>query len=132
MLDSIRAPSGGTGIEAHVNDVIHDNGRWIARASITTAAGHDPAARALSIDVLAVVIATLLPWSMSGVVVFVVIWIGWLSIALNPCTLLRQLKRPAWPVPLMLPVPELLCKMWFCTSIQFRLYAISPTAKLPG
>ena len=79
-----------------MNEVTNKSTSWIAQASTVLAAWHDPVARILNVDLLAVVIAILLPWSTSGVVIFAALWIAALLPTLNLRTFLRLLKRPIW------------------------------------
>ena len=44
--------------------------------SVIWSARHDPAARILNIDLLAVLIAILLPWSTTGVAIAAVLWLS--------------------------------------------------------
>src|SRR5258708_6960213 len=69
--------------------------------ALVMSARHDPAARILNVDLLTVLIAILLPWSTTGVVIVAVLWI----IALVPT-------------------------LWSDASWGERLYAAGPTAKL--
>src|SRR5437867_2691868 len=46
-----------------------------AKSSIVFTAWSNPAARILNVDLLAIFIAILLPWSTSGVLIFVALWI---------------------------------------------------------
>jgi hypothetical protein len=66
---------------------------------VVFSAWNDPAARILNIDLLAVVIATLLPWSTSGVVIFVLPWIVALVPTLEPRAFLHSLARPVCIAP---------------------------------
>src|SRR5947199_4157461 len=105
MLHSIRIlqlPIQGIGVEAPVNEVTDLNSYWRMKASVVFAAWHDPAARILNIDLLALVIAILLPWSTSGVVIFVALWIIALLPTLEPRALLSSLRQPSCLAPIAL------------------------------
>src|ERR1700712_4000611 len=43
--------------------------------SVIFSAWHDPAARILNVDLLAVLIAILMPWSTTGAVIAIVMWV---------------------------------------------------------
>ncbi|WP_375415324.1 O-antigen ligase family protein [uncultured Bradyrhizobium sp.] len=94
------------------------------------AAWHDPAARMLSVDLLAVLIALLLPWSTSGVSIFVILWIAALIPTLEARALLRTLRRPASVLPIALFALALAGTLWSDAAWGARLYAVGPTVKL--
>jgi O-antigen ligase len=62
-------------------------------------ARHDPAARILNVDLIAVLVAALLPWSTSGVAIVVPIWLVALIPTLNLRPFMRSLRRPACVLP---------------------------------
>src|SRR3984957_20743226 len=68
--------------------------------SLVFSAWHDPAARILNVDLLTVLIAILLPWSTTGVVIAVVLWIFALIPTLEARSFLRSLKRPIGALPI--------------------------------
>lgn len=103
---------------------------WFAKASIVFAAWHDPFARILNVDLLAVIIAVLLPWSTSGVIIFAVLWIIALIPTLKPHAFLRLLKQPIYLTPLALLVLAVAGTLWSDASWDTRLHAISPLTKL--
>lgn len=94
------------------------------------AARHDPAARILNVDLLAVVVAALLPWSTSGVAIFVLLWIVALIPTLEVGAFLRSLQRPISALPVALFVLALVGTLWSDAPWGARLYAVGPTAKL--
>ena len=106
------------------------NPSWFANASIVFAAWHDPFARILNVDLLAVIIAILLPWSTSGVIIFAVLWIIALIPTLEPCAFLRLLKQPIYLTPLALFVLAVAGTLWSDASWDARIHAVGPTTKL--
>ncbi len=60
----------------------------------------DSAVLTLTVDVLAVLVAAVLPWSTSGVGILMVLWFLALIPTLDPRALLRSLTRPASSLPL--------------------------------
>jgi len=113
-----------------LNEGANRNASWFAKASIVFAAWHDPVARILNVDLLAVVIAVLLPWSTSGVVIFVVLWIIAMIPTFEPRTFLRLLKRPVCSTPIAMFVLALAGTLWSDASWDARLHAVGPTTKL--
>jgi len=93
-------------------------------------AWHDPDARILNVDLLAVLIAIMLPWSTSGVAIAVVLWVVALVPTIEWRALLRSLMRPVSALPIAIFVLALLGTLWSDASWSARLYAIGPTAKL--
>lgn len=93
-------------------------------------AGHDPAARMLNVDIIAVVIAVLLPWSTSGAGIGIVVWLAALAATLELRPFLRSLQRPinAWPIALV--ALAALGTLWSDASWGARLHALSPATKL--
>ena len=98
--------------------------------SVIWSARHDPAARILNIDLLAVLIALLLPWSTSGVAIAAVLWLVALIPTVEPRALLRSLLRPISALPIALFALALVGTLWSDASWGARLHAVSPTAKL--
>jgi O-antigen ligase len=97
--------------------------------SLILSARHDPVARILNADLLAVLIAILLPWSTSGVAIAAVLWIIALVPTLEVRALLRSLARPISALPIALFALALAGTLWSDASWGVRLYAVSPTAK---
>src|ERR1700720_2666020 len=93
-------------------------------------AWRDPAARTLTVDVLAVLVAAALPWSTSGVAIFMVLWFLALIPTLDPRALLRSLKRPASALPLALFALAVAGTVWAESPWPARLHGINPVAKL--
>src|SRR5262249_12359061 len=99
---------------------------WLSAIS---AARHDPAARLRNVDLLAMLIAILLPWSTSGVGIAVLLWLVALIPTVEPSALLLSLKRPVALLPVVvfiLPLVGPLCSEPTCPE---RLQAMSPVAK---
>jgi O-antigen ligase len=93
-------------------------------------ARHDPAARILNVDLIAVLVAAVLPWSTSGVAIVVPIWLVALIPTLNLRPFMRSLRRPACVLPVGLFVLAAVGTLWSEAPWGARLYAISPTVKL--
>src|SRR6266404_7048118 len=102
----------------------------VSGLSLVLSAWRDPAARILNIDLLAVLIAILLPWSTSGVAIAGVLWIIALIPTIEMRAFLRSLMRPICALPIALFVLALVGTLWSDAAWGARLYAVSPTAKL--
>jgi len=98
--------------------------------SLVLSAWHDPVARILNVDLLTVLIAILLPWSTTGVVIAVVLWIFALITTLEIRPFLRSLKRPIGALPIAFFALALIGTLWSDASWGARFYAVGPTAKL--
>ena len=68
--------------------------------SLVLSAWHDPAARILNVDLVAVLFAILLPWSTTGAVIAAVLWVIALVPTLDAGALWRSLKRPFCVLPI--------------------------------
>jgi O-antigen ligase len=90
----------------------------------------DPATRTLTVDVLAVLVAVALPWSTSGVAIFMVLWFLALIPTLDPRALLRSLARPASVLPLAFFALAVVGTLWADSPWPARLHGINPVAKL--
>jgi O-antigen ligase len=93
-------------------------------------ARHDPAARILNVDLLAILVAALLPWSTSGVAIVALIWLGALLPTLEVRAFARSLMRPVCVLPVALFALAVVGTLWSDAEWSARLYAITPTAKL--
>ena len=113
-----------------MNEGVNKNASWLAKASIVFAAWHDPVARIFNVDLLAVAIALLLPWSTTGVVIFVLLWIIALVPTLKLRAFFRSLKRPICLAPIAIFVLALAGTLWSNVSWDTRLHAVGPTTKL--
>jgi O-antigen ligase len=93
-------------------------------------ARRDPAARMLNVDIIAVLIAVLLPWSTSGVGIGILIWLVALAATLELRPFLRSLQEPinAWPIALV--ALAALGTLWSEASWGARLHALGPATKM--
>ena len=91
---------------------------------------HDPAAHILNVDLLTVLIAILLPWSTSGVVIAAVLWLIALVPTLEVRAFLQSLKRPICVLPIAVFALALVGTLWSDASWAERLHAVGPTARL--
>lgn len=98
--------------------------------ALIMSARHDPAARILNVDLVAVLIALLLPWSTTGVVIASVLWVIALIPTLELGALLRSLKRPICTFPIAMFALALVGTLWSDAPWGERLYAAGPTVKL--
>ena len=93
-------------------------------------ARHDAAARILNIDLVAVLVAALLPWSTSGVAIGMVLWLIALAPTVEWRPLLDSLRRPVSWLPIVLVVLAALGTLWSDAPWAVRVYALSPATKL--
>jgi O-antigen ligase len=100
-----------------------------AMFSRVLSARHDPTARILNLDLLAVLVAALLPWSTSGVAIGVVIWLIALVPTLEPRRFLRSLMRPVCILPIALVALAAIGTLWSEAPWGARAYALSPATK---
>lgn len=98
--------------------------------SLVLSAWHNPAARILNIDLLAVLIVILLPWSTTGVAIAAMLWIVALIPTIEPRALLRSLMRPVSLLPIAIFALALVGTLWSDAPWEARLAAIRPVAKL--
>ena len=99
-------------------------------AALILSAWHDPAARILNVDLLAVLLALLLPWSTTGFIIAMVLWTIALVPTLDCGALFNSLKRPICVLPTALFALALAGTLWSDASWSARLYAVGPTVKL--
>ena len=106
--------------------------RWSVGAMVSAAlaARHDPAAQIRNVDLLAVLIALLLPWSTSGVAIASMLWLAALFWAFDPRAFLQSLKRPVCIWPIALFVLAVIGTLWSEATWSARLQGIGPTVKL--
>src|SRR4051812_14332071 len=90
------------------------------------AAWHDPAARILNVDLLAVLTAAALPWSTTAVAIFMGLWLVALVPTLQRRALLRSLARPPSVLPLAFFALALAGTLWADGPWPARLHGISP------
>jgi O-antigen ligase len=98
--------------------------------ALVMSASHDPYARIFNIDLVTVLIAILLPWSTTGVVIAAVLWVIALVPTIEAGALLRSLKRPICLLPIALFALALVGTLWSDAPWDERLYAVGPTLKL--
>ncbi len=99
---------------------------WRARI---WSARHDPAARIFNIDLVAALVAILLPWTTTGVAIAVVLWIVALAFACEPQALLRSLKRPVSALPIAFFALVLLGMLWSHAPSHERMHQLSQVSK---
>ena len=90
----------------------------------------DPAVRIFNVDLLAVLVAVLLPWSTSGVSIGMPLWLAALAATLELRPFLRSLLRPICVLPIALVALAALGTLWSDAPWGARLYALSPATKL--
>lgn len=106
-------------------------GNSISRGvAVVLSAWRDPVARILNIDLLAVLLAILLPWSTTGVVIVSVLWIVALGFAFELRAFLQSLARPISALPVALFALAAVATLWSDAAWSARLAAIGPTMKL--
>lgn len=82
------------------------------------------------VDMYPVLVAASIPWSTSGVAIFMVIWFVVLIPTLEPLPFLRSLKRPASLLPLALVALAVVGTLWADGPWSVRLHGINPVTKL--
>ena len=90
----------------------------------------DPAAHTFTVDAFAVLVALALPWSTSGVAIFMVLWFLALIPTLDPRALLRSLMRPACALPLAFFALAVVGMLWADSPWPTRLHGVNPVVKL--
>lgn len=98
--------------------------------ALVLSAWHDPAARILNVDLVTVLIALLLPWSTTGVVIAAALWVIALVPTLEIGAFWRSLKRPICVLPVAMFALALVGTLWSEAPWGERLYAVGPTVKL--
>ena len=101
-----------------------------ANVSFMLSAWHNPAARMLNADLLAVLIAASLPWSTSLVAIFSVLWLLALVPTLDYGAYLRFLARPICALPLVLFALAAIGTLWSDAAWGARFYYVGPAIKL--
>ena len=101
-----------------------------AMLSVMASARHDPFARMRNVDLIAVLVAVLLPWSTSGVGIGIVLWLAALATTLELRPFLRSLQRPICAVPIALVALAVLGILWSDAPWGTRLHAVGPATKL--
>jgi O-antigen ligase len=98
--------------------------------AFSLSAWHDQAARIFNLDLLAILIAILLPWTTSGVAILAVTWVVALIPSLDWRAFARSLKRPICTLPIALFALAAVGTLWSDAPWETRLFAVSPTVKL--
>ena len=98
--------------------------------SLMLSARHDPVARILNVDLVAVLVAALLPWSTTGVAIGMVVWLAALAATLELQPFLRSLRRPICALPIALVGLAVLGTLWSDAPWATRAYSLSPATKL--
>jgi O-antigen ligase len=98
--------------------------------SLVLSARHDPLARIGNVDLIAVAVAALLPWSTSGFAIGMVVWLLALLPTMELRPFLRSLRRPVCMLPIALVILAALGTLWSDAPWGMRLYALSPVTKL--
>lgn len=86
--------------------------------------------RTTAADVCAVLVALTLPWSTSGVAIFVACWLVATVWTMDWSAYLQLLKQPVCYLPLSLIGLALIGTLWSDAAWSARLFAINPTIKL--
>jgi O-antigen ligase len=105
-------------------------GSLASMLSSVLSARHDMNARIRNADLIAVLLALLLPWSTSGVGIAVVLWLVAVAAVLEWRPFLRSLRRPISVLPIALVALAALGTLWSDASWSARLHAVSPATKL--
>ena len=105
-------------------------GSLASMLSSMLSARHDPAARVRNVDIIAVLLGLLLPWSTSGLGITVVLWLAAVAATLELRPFLHSLRRPISALPIALVLLAALGTLWSDASWTARLQAVSPATKL--
>jgi O-antigen ligase len=98
--------------------------------AVVFSAWRDPAARILNLDLLAVLLAIMLPWSTSGVAILGAVWCVALLPTLDLRALFRSLRQPACYLPVALCALAIIGTLWSDAEWGARAYALTPLGKL--
>jgi O-antigen ligase len=90
----------------------------------------DPAARATTVDVFAILIVVSLPWSTSLVAIFAAALLVAMAPFLGVNAFLQSLRRPICVLPIAMFALAAVGTLWSDAPWDARLYAVGPTAKL--
>jgi len=86
--------------------------------------------RIRNVDLIAVLVAVLLPWSTSGVGIGMVLWLAALATTLELRPFLHSLLRPICVLPIALVALAAMGTLWSDAPWSARTYALSPATKL--
>src|ERR1700716_4020151 len=84
----------------------------------------------LCADVYAVLAAASIPWSTSGVAIFMVLWFSVSIPTIDPRLFLRSLKRPAYFLPVAFFALAVMGMLWADGPSSIRLQGVNPVTKL--
>jgi O-antigen ligase len=101
----------------------------VSRLSAILARWRDPDARRLHADLLAVLVALVLPWSTSAFGIGVLLWFIALVPTLELRAFARSLRRPICVLPIVFFALALAGMLWSDASWGERFHAAAPTAK---
>jgi O-antigen ligase len=90
----------------------------------------DPTARVNRADLMALMIAFVLPWSTSLVAIFGVAWLVAVIPMLEAKPFIESLRRPACALPIALFALAVAGMLWADAPWGARFYAVGPTVKL--
>ncbi len=90
------------------------------------------AAQAWIVDLLTVLIAVLLPWSTTGVVIAAVLWLVAVVPTLEAGSFLRSLERPICVLPVAMFALAVVGTLWSDAPWGERIHAVGPTLRLLG
>jgi O-antigen ligase len=93
-------------------------------------ARHDPWARILNVDLVAALVAILLPWTTTGISIAVVLWIVAFGFTCDTRMLLRSLSRPVSALPIAFFALVLIGMLWSHAPSYERLHQLSQVSKL--
>lgn len=97
--------------------------------SVIGSARHDPAARIFNVDLVACLVAILLPWTTTGTTIAIGLFVVALLFT-DLRGLPASLLRPVAILPIALFALALLGTLWSDAPWPVRLHAVGPTAKL--
>ncbi|MBR1120241.1 O-antigen ligase family protein [Bradyrhizobium lablabi] len=98
--------------------------------ALVFSAWRDPAARILNLDLLAVLLAILLPWTTSGVAIVSVLWLVALLPTIDLRAFVRLLRQPICYLPVALCAIAIAGTLWSDAAWGTRAYALTPLGKL--
>ena len=101
-----------------------------AMVAFVFSAWRDPAARILNLDLIAVLLAIMLPWSTSAVAILGVVWCVALLPTLDLRALFRFLRQPVAWLPIALCALAIVGTLWSDAEWSACGYALTPLGKL--